>query len=162
MKKCSWYLGLVSQGASPGGGLQAGPPPADAELVGPFTRGFEDSPGVVVHEALQRTAVDGQELIPHLDEPRQLCSTSCGRGAQHLFYSSAFIKDTLHDFDSINSNKNTHTHSDLRAKPQEIGQLLRRPPLSPQWFWSGGYRTSSYAKFCTHFRNIVTSQCYSS
>ncbi|TNN34227.1 hypothetical protein EYF80_055611 [Liparis tanakae] len=57
----------------------AGPRPAYQELVGPFLGGFEDLPGVVVQEALQRTPVDGHDLIAHLHQPGQLCGASCWR-----------------------------------------------------------------------------------
>lgn len=74
--------------------LQSGTQLADEEVVGPFVSRFDDFPGIMVHEALQRTAVDRQDLIANFNNPRQLCSTSCCREVQQF----SLLKDTLHDF----------------------------------------------------------------
>lgn len=48
-------------------GPSRAPRPVDEEPVGPFVGGFDDFPGVVVHEAFQRTAVDGHYFVTNLD-----------------------------------------------------------------------------------------------
>lgn len=71
--------------------LQSGTGLADEEVVRPFVSGFDDFPGIMVHEALQRTAVDRHNFIPNLDKPGQLC------GAPYCRSTAIQVKDTLPD-----------------------------------------------------------------
>lgn len=59
----------------------------------------------MVHEALQREAVDRQNLVANFNEPRQLCSTSCCWGTQQIRLTLTYT--SLFHFPQISSQLST-------------------------------------------------------